>query len=154
MMAGGSRGIQCAAAAPADLVEIVDRKEADRVSVLQSVHRRLRPGQDPSHGGVAGRRCRGGAWLKSEKQTPEHILFVGPDNSVVGAGETTIDRPDVPKAVPEVTISKVGRRGIILAASGQMRAFAALPDGRSARSAPRTSAAAKPGPLWTDMLIF
>jgi len=95
-----------------------------------------------------------GAWLKSEKQTPEHILFVGPDNSVVGAGETTIDRPDVPKAVPEVTISKVGRRGIILAASGQMRAFAALPDGRSARSAPRTSAAAKPGPLWTDMLIF
>jgi len=71
----------------------------------------------------------GWAWLKSEKQAPEHILFVGPDNSVVGAGETTIDRPDVPKAVPEVTISKVGWHGVIPATSGQMRAFAALPDG-------------------------
>jgi hypothetical protein len=71
----------------------------------------------------------GWAWLKAEKAAPEHILLVDPGNDVVGAGETAMDRPDVSKAVPEVTAVKVGWKGVSTQTSGQMRAFAALPDG-------------------------
>jgi hypothetical protein len=71
----------------------------------------------------------GWAWLKAEKQPPEHLLFVDPGGGVVGAGETTTDRPDVSKAIPEVTAQKVGWRGVVSASAGSIRAFAALPNG-------------------------
>ncbi len=70
----------------------------------------------------------GWAWLTEHKAAPVQLLFADIGGDIVGAGETSIDRPDVPKALSDVTTTKVGWRGVIRATSGKITALAALPD--------------------------
>jgi hypothetical protein len=81
------------------------------------------------HAGTpSGVEVEGWAWLTDQKAAPIQILFVDIGGDIVGAGQTTMDRPDVPKAVSDVTTAKVGWHGVVQAASGKITALAALPD--------------------------
>jgi hypothetical protein len=60
----------------------------------------------------------GWAWDKAGQRGVQHILFVDPDNKVIGAAEGGLLRTDVPKAMPEVKSPMVGWRGEIGATTG------------------------------------
>jgi hypothetical protein len=69
----------------------------------------------------------GWAWLTLEHAAPARIVFVGPDGSIIGAGVTDKNRPDVPKAVKTITTVKVGWHGSAQTTNEDLAAFAVLP---------------------------
>jgi hypothetical protein len=80
-------------------------------------------------GAILGVEVEGWSWLTAAKKPADHIIFVDRRDLVTGAGETTVNRPDVQAAVPIVTQAKVGWHGEIDTNTGTMTALAALPDG-------------------------
>ena len=80
-------------------------------------------------GPILGDEVEGWSWLMAEKTPAERIVFVDRNGLVTGAGETTVNRPDVSAAIPMVTQPKVGWHGEIDTNTGTMTALAALPDG-------------------------
>jgi hypothetical protein len=76
-----------------------------------------------------GDEVEGWSWLTAEKKPADHIVFVDRNGLVTGAGETTVDRPDVQAAIPSVTQVKVGWHGEINANTGTMTALAGLSNG-------------------------
>ncbi len=80
------------------------------------------------HGGASpGVEADGWSWLTGEKRPPDQIVFVDDNNTIVGAATTVNERPDVSKAVKEVTVTKVGWHGVIGATTGTIHAYALLP---------------------------
>jgi len=79
-------------------------------------------------GAASGVEVAGWAWLKMQKKAPDHVLFADSGGGIVGAAETSMNRPDVPKALSEVGGAKVGWLGGVTRTTGNIRAYAVLPD--------------------------
>ena len=79
-------------------------------------------------GAAPGVEAEGWGWLSQSKAAPSHILFVDYESRIVGAAETVRDRPDVPKAIPDVSTQRVGWHGSIGLTNGDVKALALLPD--------------------------
>jgi hypothetical protein len=80
-------------------------------------------------GPIPGVEVEGWSWLIAAKRPADHIVFVDRKDVVTGAGETSVNRPDVHAALSEVSQTKVGWHGEIGAIAGTMTALAVLPDG-------------------------
>jgi len=80
-------------------------------------------------GSIVGVEVEGWSWLTAAKKPADHIVFVDRNGVVMGAGETTVSRPDVQAAIPSVTQVKVGWHGEIDTNTGTITALAALPHG-------------------------
>jgi hypothetical protein len=62
--------------------------------------------------------------LDREKAPPKQIIFTDSAGIVVGAAETTQERPDVPESVKDITMTRVGWHGEIQNATGRVNAMA------------------------------
>ena len=71
----------------------------------------------------AGARYEGWAWSTSQAKPYPHLLATDVNGVVQGAGETSIERPDVPAAVPSITTSRVGFVGAASIAKGVVKFY-------------------------------
>ena len=71
----------------------------------------------------------GWAWDDTAKAPTPRVIFLDDSDLIVGAGETTMNRPDVQKVLPDVTSAAIGWLGEVDQKRGNVRAMAILKDG-------------------------
>jgi hypothetical protein len=79
--------------------------------------------------GVAGVKVRGWAWDSNARQPMQRVVIVDDNAIIVGAGETGLERLDVPAALPNVTSKTTGWLAATAVAKGPLDAFGVLRDG-------------------------
>ncbi|MFN3583504.1 hypothetical protein [Phenylobacterium sp.] len=81
-------------------------------------------------GPPAGVAIIGWGWNVTEKAPVARIVVVDKEFTIIGAGETGLERPDVPKARSDVTSSTTGWRAVTTATSGGLDAYGVTNGGR------------------------
>lgn len=76
-----------------------------------------------------GATLNGWAWNMAAGAPVDRIVFADDEGIIVGAGAGGFERPDVPKAIAEVTTPKVGWRGFATRQQGAVRAFGVVSEG-------------------------
>src|SRR6476660_9888010 len=74
-------------------------------------------------GATPGVKVVGWGWDPAGKQPPPRVILVGPDYTIVGAGQPGTDRPDVPKSRPEITSSNTGFSAVTKLTKGSVDVF-------------------------------
>lgn len=82
-------------------------------------------------GGAPGVQIVGWGWDTVAKTPIARVLLVDKDGRVAGAGETGLDRPDVPAAKPEVTSPKSGWAAYTRQTSGPIDAYGFIDGGKA-----------------------
>jgi hypothetical protein len=73
----------------------------------------------------------GWGWDPQAKAPIAHVLLVDTTGLVAGAGEAGLDRPDVPRAKPEVTSGKSGWAAYTSRTMGPIESFGVINGGKS-----------------------
>lgn len=75
----------------------------------------------------------GWGWDLRGRRRVSHVLIADDRGSVIGVSETGLHRPDVDRALPEVTHSRVGFVNVFPLREGELTAFGQLADGTLCR---------------------
>jgi len=76
-----------------------------------------------------GAQIHGWGWDKTKNARVERVVLVDPGFKIVAAGDGGVDRPDVPRGVPEVTDGKTGWNVDVAMTSGVLSAYGVTDDG-------------------------
>ncbi|HVW54954.1 MAG TPA: hypothetical protein VHC00_04680 [Rhizobiaceae bacterium] len=73
----------------------------------------------------------GWGWDVKAKTLPKAALFVAAGNKIAGVAQPGVSRPDVPKALPEVTSDKAGWNGVLPGNTGEVTTYLLLSTGEA-----------------------
>jgi hypothetical protein len=82
-------------------------------------------------GAQPGAKIIGWGWDPAARQPVQRIILVNADYLIVGAGESGLERGDVPAARPEITSKTTGWAAIANAPKGAVDVYGVLGDGKS-----------------------
>jgi len=68
----------------------------------------------------------GWGWDVKAKALPQAVLLVDASGKIAGSALPGVSRPDVPKALPQVTSGKTGWNGVIESKTGKVAAYLLL----------------------------
>lgn len=82
-------------------------------------------------GQPAGTKIVGWGWDEAAKAPVAKVVLVDKDMTVIGAGETGLERPDVVRARPNITSNTTGWSAVTSLTKGALDSYGLLADGKS-----------------------